>query len=305
MAKPEVVFIMGPTASGKTDLAMQLYDNQPCELISVDSALVYRGLDIGSAKPTPEELAKYPHHLIDICEPDEPYSASQFRDDALNLIESARAAGRLPVLVGGTMLYYKTLMQGIADLPSADEAIRRDIVTEADVIGWPGLHAELAEFDPDSAARIKPRDSQRIQRAIEVYRLTGKTLTQFHAEQSEDKLPYEVLSVAISPIDRAILRDRIRQRFMAMIEAGVIQEVEHLLNVKGYDPELPAMRSVGYRQVIEYLQGHRDYELMIENVVIATARLAKRQVTWLRSWPDVHWFESGEPQNLTKLVALL
>ena len=305
MTKPEVVFIMGPTASGKTDLAMQLYDAQPCELISVDSALVYRDMNIGTAKPTQEELAKYPHHLIDICNPDEPYSASQFRDDAVALIAAAIEKGRLPVLVGGTMLYYKTLMQGIADLPSADETVRQNILSEADVIGWPGLHAELAEFDPESAARIKPRDSQRIQRAIEVYRLTGKTLTQIHAEQADEKLPYDVLNVAIAPIDRTILRDRIRQRFMMMIDDGVIAEVEYLLNEKHYDPDLPAMRSVGYRQIIEYLRGECDYEQMIENVVIATARLAKRQVTWLRSWPDVHWFESAKEQNLAKLMALL
>ena len=296
---------MGPTASGKTELAMQLYDSRPCELISVDSALVYRGMNIGTAKPTAQELTDYPHHLIDICNPDEPYSASQFREDALALIAQAINKKHLPVLVGGTMLYYKTLMQGLADLPSADEAIRTQITTEAANLGWPGLHAELAEFDPDSAERIKPNDSQRIQRAIEVYRISGNTLTEFYAKQAQERFPYRVLNTAIAPQDRAILRDKIRQRFMLMLEQGVIKEVDYLLNVKGYDPELPAMRSVGYRQIIEYLKGTVDYDLMIENVVTATARLAKRQVTWLRSWPELVWFESGNCNNLAKLMTLL
>ena len=305
MAQADVVFIMGPTASGKTDLAMQLYDQMPCELISVDSALVYRHMDIGTAKPTQEEQNKYPHHLINICDPDEPYSASKFRDDALPLIETALSEQRIPVLVGGTMLYFKTLMQGIADLPSGDDTLRAAISAEADAKGWPALHQELATYDPVAAARIKPGDSQRIQRAVEVYRLTGKTLTQYHEEQKEQSLPHKVLNVAIAPGDRNILRQRIRQRFMMMLQQGLFEEVQTLIEDKGYDPDLPALRSVGYRQVIEHLNGDYDYDTMIEKAVTATARLAKRQLTWLRSWPDIHWFESGSDSNLERVSGLL
>ena len=305
MARPEVLFIMGPTASGKTDLAMQLFDHMPCDLISVDSALVYRQMDIGTAKPSRDELAAYPHHLIDICNPDQPYSASKFRADALPLIEAAIEAGRLPVLVGGTMLYFKTLLDGIADLPTGDEEVRAEITTQAQTNGWQAMHEELATYDPQSAARIKPGDSQRIQRAIEVYRLTGKTLTQFHEEQSEQRLPYRTLNIAIAPPDREILRQRIRTRFMLMLEQGFVAEVDYLLNERQYHPDLPALRSVGYRQVADYLSGIYDYETMIEKAITATARLAKRQVTWLRSWPDVHWFESSANDNLQRLSGLL
>jgi tRNA dimethylallyltransferase len=304
MALPEVLFIMGPTASGKTDLAMQLYDSQSCELISVDSALVYRGMDIGTAKPSQQELTDYPHHLVDICAIDEPYSASRFRLDALPIIERAIQAGKLPVLVGGTMLYFKTLLQGIADLPSANEAFRLEINQRANSVGWPALHAELATFDPESAARIKPADSQRIQRAFEVYHLTGKTLTQFFAEQDETRLKYNVLSVAIAPTDRDQLRQRIRLRFQSMLDNGFIDEVQEIL-AQGYHPDLPALRSVGYRQVVEFLQGQYDQEMMVEKAITATARLAKRQMTWLRSWPDIHWLESGVENNLNSLKSLL
>ena len=305
MAKTEVILIMGPTASGKTDLAMQLYDHTPCDLISVDSALVYREMDIGTAKPTRKELTAYPHHLIDICNPDEPYSASKFRADALPLIEAAIQAGRRPVLVGGTMLYFKTLVDGIADLPTGDNDVRAEITSQAQKNGWPAMHEELTTYDPQSAARIKPGDSQRIQRAIEVYRLTGKTLTQFHEEQSEQSLPYRSLNIAIAPPDREILRQRIRTRFMQMLEQGLVAEVEYLLNERNYNPDLPALRSVGYRQVADYLTGVYDYETMIEKAITATARLAKRQVTWLRSWPDVNWFESSAKDNLERLSGLL
>lgn len=305
MAQTEVIFIMGPTASGKTDLAMQLYDQIPCDLISVDSALVYRGMDIGTAKPTRQELAAYPHHLIDICHPDAPYSASKFRADALPIIEATLSTGRMPVLVGGTMLYFKTLLEGIADLPTGDAAVRAEISAQAREKGWPALHQELATFDPQAAARIKSGDSQRIQRAVEVFRLSGKTLSEFHQEQSDKRLPYKVLNIAITPSDREILRQRIRARFMHMLEIGLVAEVEYLLNELKYDADLPALRSVGYRQVTEYLAGLYDYETMIEKAVTATARLAKRQVTWLRSWPEVHWFESSGKDNLERLTGLL
>ena len=302
MDRPDVIFIMGPTASGKTDLAMQLYDAMPCRLISVDSALVYRGLDIGSAKPAPEELARYPHDLIDICEPDEPYSASRFREDALALIDKAIAQERMPILVGGTMLYFKTLMQGIADLPSANEEIRAEINRDADLKGWSELHNELASFDPESAARIKPGDSQRIQRAIEVFRISGKTLTEYFHEQEETALNLNVKSIAIAPQSREALRARIHKRFEQMLSDGLVEEVRHLLEKQRFSPELPALKSVGYRQVIDYLSGVYDYDMMIEKAVTATSRLAKRQMTWLRSWPDVNWLESGDESNLQRLV---
>ena len=305
MAKAEVVCIMGPTASGKTDLAMQLYDDRPCDLISVDSALVYRHMDIGTAKPSQTELLNYPHQLINICNPDEPYSASKFRTDALGCIENALSNNRLAVLVGGTMLYFKALLDGMADLPSADQSIRDEINSQAEASGWPALHNQLAVFDPISAERIKPNDSQRLQRAIEVYRISGKTLTQFYHEQKESRLPYRVLNLAIAPTDRTILRERIRTRFMQMLADGLLDEVSQLIVEKHYDPDLPALRSVGYRQVIEHLQGQCDYQEMIENAVVATARLAKRQVTWLRGWPDVNWLESSDPSNISKLVTLL
>lgn len=305
MDRPDVIFIMGPTASGKTDLAMQLYDAMPSRLISVDSALVYRGLDIGSAKPAPEELTRYPHDLIDICDPDEPYSASRFREDALALIDKARAEERMPILVGGTMLYFKTLMQGIADLPSADEEVRAQINREAVESGWSELHNQLASFDPESAARIKPGDSQRIQRAIEVYRISGKTLTEYFREQEETALNLNVKSIAIAPQNRDILRERIRKRFKQMLSEGLVEEVRYLLEEQKYSPELPALKSVGYRQVIDYLSGEYDYDMMLEKAVTATSRLAKRQMTWLRSWPDVYWLESGDETNLQKLVTAL
>ncbi len=305
MAQPEVIFIMGPTAAGKTDLAMQLYDQIPSELISVDSALVYRGMDIGTAKPSTDELRQYPHHLIDICEPDRPYSASKFREDALVLIKDILSRDRLPILVGGSMLYFKTLLDGIADLPTGDDTVREAICREAKQIGWPAMHQQLATFDPVAADRIKPGDSQRIQRAIEVYRLTGKTLTDFHEQQQEQRLPYRVLSIAISPGERTVLRQQIRKRFMTMLNQGFIAEVEYLTNKRQYESDLPALRSVGYRQVVDYLNGIYDYDTMIEKAVVATARLAKRQLTWLRSWPDVIWLESGDESNVDRVKTLL
>jgi len=305
MNKSNVIFIMGPTASGKTELAMQLYDQMDCDLISVDSALVYRGMDIGTAKPSPAELQRYPHHLINVCEPDEPYSVSRFRDDCLTLIERAFEHNKQPVLVGGTMLYFKTLMQGIADLPMADEAVRKAINEEAQQSGWQALHQQLAEYDPTSAERIKPADSQRIQRAVEVYRITGKTLTEYFAEQENTALKYPIKSFALAPLERAVLRQRIRVRFESMLEAGLVEEVKNLIETKGFDTDLPALRSVGYRQVVMYLSGEYDYDLMIEKAVTATSRLAKRQMTWLRSWPEVTWLETGSKSNTNKLISNL
>jgi len=305
MRKLPVIFIMGPTASGKTDLAIELYKHRACELISVDSALVYRNLNIGTAKPTAEELSSAPHHLIDICEPDQPYSASQFCLDAKVLIEKILSKGKIPVLVGGTMLYFKALRDGLADLPEANQTIRKCIADEAEEKGWPFMHEVLKQFDVESAKRIKPTDPQRIQRAIEVYRISGKTLTAYFNEQSKQSLLYPILNIAIAPKDRALLRERIALRFDIMLEQGFIEEVEGLYHQKALSAELPAMRSVGYRQAYEYLSGEIDFSTMREKAIIASHQLAKRQMTWLRSWPDLYWLETGKVDNYQQLTALI
>lgn len=303
--KLPVIFLMGPTASGKTDLAIELYKQRGCELISVDSALVYRNLNIGTAKPTAEELAEAPHHLVDICEPDQPYSASQFCIDAKDLIEKTLAKGNIPVLVGGTMLYFKSLRDGLADLPEADQNIRKSIADEAKLKGWPSMHEKLQQFDVQSANRIKSTDPQRIQRALEVYMISGKTLTEYFNDQAKQSLPYPILNVAIAPKDRALLRERIALRFDLMLEQGFIDEVKGLYHERALSADLPAMRSVGYRQAYEYLSGEIDYQTMREKAIIASRQLAKRQMTWLRSWPDLHWLETGRADNYQKLIELI
>ncbi|MFT5452891.1 MAG: tRNA dimethylallyltransferase [Enterobacterales bacterium] len=303
--KLPVIFLMGPTASGKTDLAIELHKQRGCELISVDSALVYRNLNIGTAKPTAEELAEAPHHLIDICEPGQPYSASQFCIDAKILIEKILAKGKIPVLVGGTMLYFKSLRDGLADLPEADQDIRKSIADEAKVKGWPFMHGKLRQFDIDSANRIKATDPQRIQRALEVYMISGKTLTEYFKEQAEQSLPYPILNIAIAPKDRALLRDRISLRFDLMLEQGFIDEVKGLYHGGALSADLPAMRSVGYRQAYEYLSGEIDYQTMREKAIVASRQLAKRQMTWLRSWPDLHWLETGREENYQRVDELI
>jgi len=300
-----VIFLMGPTASGKTELAIELHQKLGCELISVDSALVYRGLDVGTAKPDATELQQAPHQLIDICDPDQPYSASRFYEDARKIIDKAIAKDVIPVLVGGTMLYFKALRDGLADLPTADPEIRNTIVAEAAEKGWEAMHKKLTTIDPDSAARITTGDSQRIQRALEVYMISGKTLTRFFTEQPIQPLPYPLINIAIAPGERQQLRKRISQRFENMLEKGFIGEVEHLYYKKHYSAELPAMRSVGYRQVYQYLDGELDFETMKEKAVTATCRLAKRQMTWLRKWPDLNWLETGDTDNFAKAQKLI
>ena len=301
--KPLAIFLMGPTASGKTDLALQLRQQLPVEVISVDSALIYRGMDIGTAKPSKAELALAPHRLIDICDPAESYSAANFRTDALREMQEISAQGKIPLLVGGTMLYYKALLEGLSPLPSADEKVRSEIEAKAALIGWGGLHQELCKIDPISAQRINPNDSQRINRALEVFYLTGKTLTELTAQKGE-ALPYDILQFAIAPEQREVLHRRIEQRFHKMIELGFQQEVEKLYRRPDLNENLPSIRCVGYRQMWEYLRGDYDHDEMIFRGICATRQLAKRQITWLRGWTSpIQWLDSLQPaQALEKVL---
>lgn len=290
-ALPPAIFLMGPTASGKTALAIELVHHLPCEIISVDSALVYRGMDVGTAKPDAAELAQAPHRLIDICDPAEAYSAARFRQDALVEMAEISAAGRIPLLVGGTMLYFKALEYGLSRLPDADPEIRAELEREAAGAGWPKLHERLKRIDPAAAARIHPNDPQRIQRALEVYRLTGQPMSRLQRQTEGDALPYRLVKLARAPRERAVLHQRIAERFKHMLSRGFEAEVRQLLQRGDLRPEMPSMRSVGYRQMIRYLQGEWDRETMIERGIIATRQLAKRQFTWLRSYPGVHWLD--------------
>ena len=301
--KPLAIFLMGPTASGKTDLAIQLHQQLPVEVISVDSALIYRGMDIGTAKPSKAELALAPHRLIDICDPAESYSAANFRTDSLREMQEISAQGKIPLLVGGTMLYYKALLEGLSPLPSADEKVRSEIEAKAALIGWGGLHQELSKIDPISAQRINPNDSQRINRALEVFYLTGKTLTQLTAQKGE-ALPYDILQFAIAPEQREVLHLRIEQRFHKMIELGFQQEVEKLYRRPDLNENLPSIRCVGYRQMWEYLRGDYDHDEMVFRGICATRQLAKRQITWLRGWTSpIQWLDSLQPaQALEKVL---
>lgn len=286
---------MGPTASGKTDLAIELARARNCELVSVDSALVYRGLDIGSAKP------EYPHHLVDIRDPAQAYSAADFVRDAHRLAADIVSRGRTPLLVGGTMLYFKAFLEGLSDMPAADAGIRREIEAEAAVRGWPALHARLAEVDPAAAARIHPNHSQRLARALEVYRASGVTMTDW--QQRQPGLPraaehYTVLQMAISPVNRVVLHLRISKRFEQMMAAGLLAEVKALRARGDLGPDLPAVRAVGYRQLWQHLAGECSLEAAVENAIAATRQLAKRQLTWLRNWPDLNWLYTDEAGNL-------
>ena len=282
---PPAIFLMGPTASGKTALAVSLVERFPLEIISVDSALVYRGMDIGTAKPDPATLARAPHHLLDIRDPTEAYSAAAFCDDARRLMGDIVARGKVPLLVGGTMLYFRALLQGLDDLPRADAALRNELEAEAASRGWPALHAELAAVDPVTAARLAPNDSQRIGRALEVFHLAGTPMSAL-LDRARSDLPYRVLQLALIPSDRAVLHQRIAARFDAMLAEGLIHEVETLRRNYALKPDLPAMRAVGYRQAWAYLDGTIDLRELREQGIAATRQLAKRQLTWLRSWPD-------------------
>jgi tRNA dimethylallyltransferase len=276
---------MGPTASGKTALAVSLVERFPLEIISVDSALVYRGMDIGTAKPDAATLARAPHHLLNIRDPEATYSAAAFRDDALRLMADITARGRVPLLVGGTMLYFRALLMGLDDLPRADVAVRKQLETEAAARGWPALHAELAQVDPATAARLAPNDSQRIGRALEIFRLTGTPMSVL-LDRAQTELPYRVLQLALIPSDRAVLHQRIAARFDAMLAEGLLDELEILRRNPALTPDLPAMRAVGYRQAWAFLDGDIDLMALREQGIAATRQLAKRQLTWLRSWPE-------------------
>lgn len=302
---PQAIFLMGPTASGKTALAIELVENYNCEIISVDSALVYKGMDIGTAKPDAELQARAPHRLIDLIDPAEAYSAATFREDALREMADITAKGKVPLLVGGTMMYFKFLRDGAAKLPTADESVRQRLLAEGEEFGWPHMHAKLADIDPVSAERLKPRDSQRIQRALEVFEVSGKTLTQFWSEQDEQPLLYDVISFAVMPKERKTLHKRIAQRYQIMMKQGFVEEVKTLFARADLHEELPSIRCVGYRQVWQYLKGEIDYDEMVERGIIATRQLAKRQITWLRSWPDLHWLDTEDPNLLQSALKIL
>lgn len=299
---PPAIFIMGPTASGKTGAAVELYSRLPVELISVDSALVFSDMNIGTAKPDAETLAKAPHHLIDIIPPTAAYSAANFRTDALRLMADITSRGKVPLLVGGTMLYFKALQGGLSNLPEASPEVRLQIEDEAATVGWPAMHARLAEVDPQTAARLQPNDAQRIERALEVYRLTGQSMTSLHQSSQGETLPYRLLKIALVPTDRQVLHERIALRFDEMLANGFIDEVKTL--VQKY-PELAvdstAMRCVGYRQALEYLAGQYDKNELRDRGIFATRQLAKRQLTWLRAMNDIVEIDCLNP-NLHELV---
>lgn len=288
--KPLAVAIMGPTASGKTAAALAIARERPAEIISVDSALVYRGMDIGTAKPSAEELASVPHYLIDIIDPSEAYSVAQFRDDTLRLVAEISARGKLPLLVGGTMMYFKGLTDGLDELPTADAALRARIEAEAARIGWPGMHEKLRALDPQTAARLAPNDAQRINRALEIIELSGKPMSELLSGRTRLELPFELLSFALEPSDRSVLHARIAARFDQMLgdsdDAGIVAEVAGLRARGDLHPGLPSMRCVGYRQAWDYLDGTIDRAALRETGIIATRQLAKRQLTWLRSMPE-------------------
>lgn len=301
MQKP-IFCLMGPTASGKTPLAVDLVQRFPFEIISVDSAMVYRGMDIGTAKPDAETLKIAPHRLIDIRDPADSYSAGQFRDDVLREIEDVHALGKIPLLVGGTMMYFRVLQQGLASIPRADAALRAQLQARIDLEGLAVLHAELAQIDPAAAARIHPNDSQRIQRALEVFLLTGKTITAMQLEDTSPLSAYAMHNLAIAPALRSTLHERIALRFDQMLEMGFLHEVEGLYARSDLSIDLPSIRSVGYRQAWEYLSGAISHTAMRDMAIAATRQLAKRQLTWLRTWPEVTWFETGAVNLLDEVM---
>lgn len=296
--------LMGPTASGKTDLACQLIKTFPLEIISVDSAMIYKGMDIGTAKPAAEILAEAPHHLIDIIEPPESYSAAEFCEAVARLSESIYKRGKYPFLVGGTMMYFHALQQGLSPLPAADESIRTALIEQAELYGWVYMHQQLARVDFESAQRIHQNDTQRIQRALEVYYLTGKPLSAFWSEQ-KDSQSYQFVNIILMPEQRQWLHERIAVRFEQMLAQGFVYEVAQLLQKWHLTSTCPAMRCVGYRQVIDYLAGDYNYDELRYKGIVATRQLAKRQLTWLRNWPNASVFSCDNAASIEKIAELI
>jgi len=296
---------MGPTASGKTAAVLELATRLPVEIISVDSAQVYRDMDIGTAKPDHATLKKFPHLLIDLISPEESYSAARFCEDALIQMAEITARGHIPLLVGGTMLYFKALREGLSDMPAADAEIRREIDAQALVRGWPALHAELAKLDAETAARLKPNDAQRIQRALEIIRLTGEPLATSFARKTTATPPYRFIPLGLMPSERSVLHERIAQRFESMLKLGLIDEVEGLRRQYNLHANLPSMRSVGYRQAWDYLEGCIDLATLKENSIAATRQLAKRQMTWLRGMSDVPQVDCLAPDLATHVLGMI
>lgn len=299
-----VITLMGPTAAGKTALAIALCQHLDTEIISVDSALVYKDMDIGTAKPNETELSLAPHHLIDLIDPLESYSVADFRRDAIEKINNLHQQGKVPILVGGTMMYFKGLIEGLSPLPEANSEVRKVLEAEAEQLGWPALHAQLADIDPDAAAKISVNDSQRINRALEVFRLTGQSMTSLQ-QQKQPALPYQFHQFAIAPGDRKVLHARIEKRFNIMLEQGFKNEVLALYQRGDLHPDLPSIRCVGYRQMWEHLAGHCDHDEMVFKGIAATRQLAKRQLTWLRGWPNVNWLETDDQENLQRVLTSL
>ena len=302
---PPAIFLMGPTASGKTALSVQLAQALGGEIISVDSALVFKGMDIGTAKPTFEERADIPHHLIDILEPWQSYSTGQFRNQALALMADITQRGKIPILVGGTQLYFNALLNGLAVLPVANLDIRMKLENDLIQLGKEVLHQRLAEVDPLAAARIHPNDPQRVQRALEVYEISGKPLSSFFKDETDNKLPYQAIKIIIAPSDRKILHDIIAQRFRTMLTQGFIEEVQGLYQRGDLTEQMSSMRAVGYRQAWAYLQGLDDFEAMTEKAIIATRQLAKRQFTWLRRVTDASSFQTEQENLLTHVMGVV
>ena len=304
--RPPAICLLGPTASGKTDLAIEIVQRLPCEIVSVDSAQIYKEMNIGTGKPDAATLAKAPHRLIDFLDPAKAYSASQFRHDALQEMEAIRAAGKIPLLVGGTMLYFRALRDGLAQMPASNAQVREEILAKADRDGWAAVHAQLAEVDPESAQRIHPNDPQRLQRALEVYLVSGKTMTAHHlqenAAQAAADIPFNLHFFAIQPQDRAVLHNKIALRFERMIEQGLVAEVERLYARGDLDLSMPSIRAVGYRQAWRYIAGELRFDAMVEQGIIATRQLAKRQITWMRSWENLSSFDSEDVKTLDLLL---
>lgn len=301
-ARTPAICLMGPTASGKTNLAIELVQRLPCEIINVDSAQIYRGMDIGTGKPDSQTLLRAPHRLLDILDPAQAYSVSQFREDALREMVSIRDTGRIPLLVGGTMMYFKALRDGLASMPAADADVRQQILDVAEAQGWAAVHARLQAVDPESARRIHPNDPQRLQRALEIYLISGKTMTELHHEESSQRagsaIQFDLHFFSIQPGLRTVLHEKIAKRFHQMIADGFVEEVEALMGRGDLDLRMPSMRSVGYRQIWQYIAGELSFDAMLETGIIATRQLAKRQVTWLRSWEELRNFDSENPETL-------